>query len=106
MMAPFIDPVPVPAGRDTNGDGIVDQPGSSPFSIDFTGANAFRLDALLASDYMMMVFSTEAPDMSSITEGDILIIRNVFLSGLLKIDPDGITPDLGDMDWSSLEEQE
>ena len=106
MMTPFIDPVPVPAGRDTNGDGIVDQPGSSPFSIDFTIANAFRLDALLASDYMMTVFSTEAPDMSSITESDILIIRNVFLSGLLKIDPDEITPAFGDVDWSSLEEPE
>ena len=106
MMAPFIDPVPVPAGTDTNGDGIVDQPGSSPFSIDFTVANAFRLDALLASDYMMTVFATEAPDMSSITESDILIIRNVFLSGVLEIDPDEITQDFGDMDWSSLEEPE
>ena len=106
MMAPFIDPVPVPVGSDTNGDGIVDQPGSSPFTIDFTGANAFRLDALLTSYYMMTVFSTEAPDMSSITESDILIIRNVFLSGLLEIDPDEIRPDFGDVDWSSLEELE
>ncbi|MFC1544868.1 hypothetical protein ACFL4X_01750 [Gemmatimonadota bacterium] len=103
MMGPFIDPVSVPAGSDTNGDGIIDQPGSSTFTIDFTAVNSFRLDALLASAYMMTVFSTEAPDMSSITESDILIFKNVFLSGTLEIDPDKTTQDFGDIDWSSLE---
>jgi hypothetical protein len=87
---PLIDPIILAAGIDNNGDGIVDEPGISLLAVGFTETTAHRLDALINSDYFITTFQMSVDGRKSITANDVVIIRDVFLSGELNIDPENL----------------